>query len=293
MKIFLAGAGGAIGRRLTPLLRAAGHTVAGTTRSKDKAAAIAALGAEPVVVDVFDAEALARAVKAAAPQVLMHQLTDLPFAPGTPRYDEGLERNARLRIEGTRNLANAAKAAGVRRMISQSIAFVYAPGDGTRVEADPLDVSATGARKRTVDGVIALEQATLELPEGIVLRYGYLYGPGTWYPNEKRAKPALHVDAAAQAALLAVSKGKPGIYNIAEDDGAISSEKAKRDLGFDAGFRMGLPAMATCPGASTSVAPRKRGCQEYIRRAKHVVTVDTDLPRAWRAESAATLVHVR
>jgi len=132
MKIFLAGAGGAIGRRLTPLLRAAGHTVAGTTRSKDKAAAIATLGAEPVVVDVFDAQALARAVKAAAPQVLMHQLTDLPFAPGTPRYDEGLERNARLRIEGTRNLANAAKAAGVRRMITQSIAFVYALGAGRR-----------------------------------------------------------------------------------------------------------------------------------------------------------------
>jgi len=238
MKIFLAGAGGAIGRRLTPLLRAAGHTVAGTTRSKDKAAAIATLGAEPVVVDVCDAQALASAVKAAAPQVLMHQLTDLPFAPGTPRYDEGLERNARLRIEGTRNLANAAKAAGVRRMITQSIAFVYAPGDGTRVETDALDVAATGARKRTVDGVIALEQATLELPEGIVLRYGYLYGPGTWYPNEKRAKTALHVDAAAQAALLAVSKGKHGIYNIAEDDGVISSEKAKHDLGFDAEFRV-------------------------------------------------------
>jgi len=123
-------------------------------------------------------------------------------------------------------------------MITQSIAFVYAPGDGTRVETDALDVAATGARKRTVDGVIALEQATLELPEGIVLRYGYLYGPGTWYPNEKRAKPALHVDAAAQAALLAVSKGKHGIYNIAEDDGVISSEKAKHDLGFDVEFRI-------------------------------------------------------
>ena len=238
MKIFLAGAGGAIGRRLTPLLRAAGHTVAGTTRSTGKAAAIDELGAEPVVVDVFDAEALARAVKAAAPQVLMHQLTDLPFALGTPRYDEGLERNARLRIEGTRNLVNAAKAVGVPRLITQSIAFVYAPGDGVRVESDPLDVSATGARKRTVDGVVALEQATLELPEGIVLRYGYLYGPGTWYVDTKRSKPALHVDAAAQAALLAVSKGKHGIYNIAEDDGVGSSEKAKRDLGFDAGFRI-------------------------------------------------------
>jgi nucleoside-diphosphate-sugar epimerase len=238
MKIFLAGAGGVIGRRLTPLLRGAGHTVVGTTRSKDKAAALTALGAEPVVVDVFDTEALARAVKAAAPEVLMHQLTDLPFAPGTPRYEEALERNARLRVAGTRNLADAAKAAGVQRMISQSIAFVYAPGGGVRVEADPLDLSATGPRKRTVEGVVALEKATLDLPEGIVLRYGYLYGPGTWFVEEKRSKPALHVDAAAWAALLAVSKGKRGVYNIAEDDGVISSEKAKRDLGFDAGFRI-------------------------------------------------------
>jgi nucleoside-diphosphate-sugar epimerase len=238
MKMFLAGAGGVIGRRLTPLLRGAGHTVVGTTRSKDKAAALTALGAEPVVVDVFDTEALARAVKAAAPEVLMHQLTDLPFAPGTPRYEEALERNARLRVAGTRNLADAAKAAGVQRMISQSIAFVYAPGGGVRVEADPLDLSATGPRKRTVEGVVALEKATLDLPEGIVLRYGYLYGPGTWFVEEKRSKPALHVDAAAWAALLAVSKGKRGVYNIAEDDGVISSEKAKRDLGFDAGFRI-------------------------------------------------------
>jgi nucleoside-diphosphate-sugar epimerase len=238
MKIFLAGAGGAIGRRLVPLLRAAGHEVVGTTRSADKAAAVAALGAEPVVVDVFDADALARAVKAAAPQVVMHQLTDLAFAPNTPRYEEGLERNARLRIDGTRNLVTAAKAAGVRRFIAQSIAFVYAPKEGTLLETDPLDISATGASKRTVDGVVALEQATLELPEGIVLRYGFLYGPGTWFENEKRAKPGLHVDAAAQAAVLAISKGKRGIYNIAEDDGAISSEKAKSELGFDAGFRI-------------------------------------------------------
>src|SRR6476660_6477091 len=224
MKIFLAGAGGAIGRRLTPLLRSAGHAVFGTTRAADKAGVVRALGAEPVVVDVFDAQALARAVQAAAPDVVLHQLTDLAFAPGTPQYEEGLARNARLRIEGTRNLADAAKAAGVRRMITQSIAFVYAPG--------------AGARKRTVDGVVALEQATLELPEGIVLRYGYFYGPGTWFENAKRSKAALHVDAAAEAALLAVSKGRHGIYNIAEDDGAISSEKAKRDLGFDAGFRI-------------------------------------------------------
>jgi len=238
MKIFLAGAGGAIGRRLTPLLRRAGHDVVGTTRSAEKTAALRALGAEPVVVDVFDAVALARAVQAAAPQVVMHQLTDLAYAPNTPGFEEGLERNARLRIAGTRNLVAAAKATGVRRLIAQSIAFVYAPGEGARVESDPLDLAATGIRKRMVNGVVALEDATLEMPEGIVLRYGLLYGPGTWFENEKRGKPALHVDAAAQAALLAVTKGAPGIYNIAEDDAAISSEKAKREFGFDAAFRI-------------------------------------------------------
>jgi nucleoside-diphosphate-sugar epimerase len=221
-----------------PLLRAAGHEVVGTTRSADKVSALRALGAEPVVVDVFDGAALARAVAAAAPQVVMHQLTDLPYAPGTPRYQEGLDRNARLRIEGTRNLAAAAIAAGVRRLIAQSIAFVYAPGEGARSESDPLDLAATGARKGTVDGVIALEQATLVLPEGIVLRYGFLYGPGTWFENEKRATPALHVDAAAQAALLAVTGGARGIYNIAEDDGAVSIEKAEREFGFDPAFRI-------------------------------------------------------
>jgi nucleoside-diphosphate-sugar epimerase len=238
MKIFLAGASGTIGRRLTPLLRSAGHIVVGTTRSADKVDALRALGAEPVMVDVFDMDELTRVVRAAAPQVIIHQLTDLPFAPGTPRYNEGLERNARLRIDGTRNLVAAAKTAGVRRLIAQSIAFIYVPGVGAHAETDPLDVTATGTRKRTVDGVVALEQAALSLPEGIVLRYGFLYGPGTWFENEKRAKPALHVDAAAHAAVLAVSKGMPGIYNIAEDDGAVSSEKAKLELGFDAVFRI-------------------------------------------------------
>ena len=212
--------------------------VVGTTRSAEKAEAIAKLGAAPVVVDVFDAPALARAVATAAPQVMIHQLTDLAFVPGTPQYDEGLERNARLRIDGTLNLVAAAKASGVRRLISQSIAFVYVPGDGMRVESDPLDLAATGVRKRTVDGVVALEDATLQRPEGIVLRYGLLYGPGTWFEREKRGKPGLHVDAAAQAALLSVGKGACGVYNIAEDDGAVSSEKAKRELGFDPSFRI-------------------------------------------------------
>lgn len=236
MKIFLAGAGGAIGRRLTPLLRAAGHDVVGTTRSSGKAAAIAALGAEPVVVDVFDAVALMRAVSAAAPQVVIHQLTDLAFAPGSPQYQEGLARNARLRIEGTRNLVAAARAANVARMIAQSIAFIYAPGEGARVESDPL--SADPAMVATVAAVKSLEDAVLSLPEGVVLRYGFFYGPGTWAPDSPRHPPAVHIDAAAQATILALNKAKHGIYNIAEDDPGLSSEKAKPELGFDAGFRI-------------------------------------------------------
>lgn len=240
MKIFLAGASGAIGRRLTQLLCAEGHTVVGTTRSPEKTAVVAALGAEPVVVDVFDPEALKRAVVAAAPALIMHQLTDLPSAPGTPGYPAGQVRNNRLRIEGTRNLVNAALAAGVRRLIAQSIAFAYAPGEGVRVETDPLDLTAGGVRALTVAGVAGLEDATTKTPglDGVVLRYGLLYGPGTWY--EIPAKPpSVHVDAAAQAALFAITRGAAGIYNIAEDDGAVLSDKAKHELGFDAAFRIG------------------------------------------------------
>jgi len=236
MRIFLAGAGGAIGRRLTPLLCAAGHTVIGTTRSADKAGAVAKLGAEPVVVDVFDAGALARAVKDAGPQVVIHQLTDLAFAPGTPQYQEGLARNARLRIEGTRNLVAAARAAQVGRMIAQSIAFIYAPGEGARVEDDAL--SSDPAMAGTVAAVKVLEDETLSMPQGTVLRFGFFYGPGTWSPEQAARQPAVHIDAAAQATLLALTRGQPGIYNIAEDSAVLSSEKAKRDFGFDAGFRL-------------------------------------------------------
>ncbi|MFZ1953703.1 MAG: NAD(P)-dependent oxidoreductase [Pseudolabrys sp.] len=237
MKIFLAGAGGAIGRRLTPLLRAVGHTIVGTTRSADKSDALRALGAEPVMVDVFDADALARAVRAAAPQAIIHQLTDLAFAPGTPQYEEGLARNARLRIEGTRNLVAAARAANVKRMVAQSIAFAYAPGEGARIESDPLNLGAEGSARRSAEAVAALEQAVLGLPEGIVLRYGFFYGPGTWSETVSRA-PSVHIDAAARATLLALTKAKPGIYNIAEDGDAVSSEKAKREFGFDPGSRI-------------------------------------------------------
>jgi nucleoside-diphosphate-sugar epimerase len=236
MRVFVAGAGGVIGRRLLPLLREAGHEVTGTTRFAGRASQLRSLGATPMIVDVFDAAALRRAVEAARPDVIIHQLTDLPAAPGTPGFAESLERNSRLRIEGTRHLVDTAKAVGVRRLIAQSIAFAYAEGDGDRVEDDALD--STPARRGTVDGVVALERATLELPEGIVLRYGMLYGSGTWFGDDKRPGPTVHVDAAAQAAVLALTRGQRGIYNIVDDGHGVSAAKAKRELGFDAAFRL-------------------------------------------------------
>jgi nucleoside-diphosphate-sugar epimerase len=238
MRIFLAGAGGVIGRRLTPLLVKAGHAVTGTTRTADKADALRALGAAPVVVDVFDADALMRAITKAAPEAVIHQLTDLAFAPNDPRYQEGLARNARLRIEGTRNLVAAAQAASVRRMVAQSIAFIYAAAPGARVETDALNSEPAAAR--TVEAVSVLETAVLSMPQGVVLRYGYFYGPGTWSGEAPSRAPAVHVDAAAQAAVLALRRGAPGVYNVAEDAPTLSSEKAKRELGFDASFRTGL-----------------------------------------------------
>jgi nucleoside-diphosphate-sugar epimerase len=239
MKIFVAGAGGVIGRRLVPMLREAGHSVVGATRSTDRAEALQLLGAEPAIVDVFDSGALTRAVAAAAPQVVIHQLTDLPAAPGTPGFAESLPRNARLRIEGTRNLMDAAKAAGVARVVAQSVAFAYAPAAGRRIESDKLAAAPDGEPYSTVKGVTALENAVTGTPgiDGIVLRYGYLYGPGTWNETEPQG-PAIHVDAAAHAALLAISRGQSGIYNIAEDGPAVSSDKAKRELGFESGFRV-------------------------------------------------------
>jgi len=238
MRIFLAGATGAVGRRLALLLRDVKHDVTGTTRDPEKVTRLQALGIEPVVVDAFDADALAQAVASAQPDVVIHQLTDLPNAPGTPGYAAGQEANRRLRIEGTRNLMRAAAMAGVGRVVAQSIAFVYAPGEGAREENDSLDVAAGPPRQFTVQGVLALEREVLQtsVVAGVVLRYGYFYGPDTWYDAPLKP-PSIHVDVAAHAALLAVIKGS-GIYNVAEDGGAVSSAKAKREFGFDPAFRI-------------------------------------------------------
>jgi nucleoside-diphosphate-sugar epimerase len=233
-RIFLAGAGGAIGRRLTPMLVAAGHRVVGTTRSAGKAEAIRALGAEAVVVDAFDAAALARAVEAAAPEIVIHQLTDLPRGLDPSKMDEAVRRNARLRTEGTRHLVSAAAAAGARRLIAQSIAWAYAPGAEPYAEDDPLDLEGQGLRAVSVGGIVALERAVLGAPlDGLVLRHGQLYGPGTGTNARAGASP-LHVDDAARAALLAIDHGAPGVYNIAERGGAVDVGKADRELGWRA-----------------------------------------------------------
>jgi nucleoside-diphosphate-sugar epimerase len=242
MKIFLAGATGAIGKILCGLLLRAGHVVSGTTRSGVKAESLRAAGVEPIVVDVFDGKALAEAVRRVGPDLVMHQLTDLPFGLDPARMAvDGPQRNARVRIEGTQNLIDAALAAGVRRVIAQSIAWVYAPGAEPHAEEDPLELDAHGARGVTLKAVATLERLVLGSPpiDGIVLRYGRFYGPGTGLEVQGQA-PVVHVDAAAWAALLAVERGRPGIYNIAEPCEYLRTEKARRELGWEPGSRRGL-----------------------------------------------------
>jgi nucleoside-diphosphate-sugar epimerase len=237
--VFVAGGGGVVGQRLLPLLRRDGHQVVATTRSTSNVDALRGLGATPVVVDVFDKPALENAVAAAKPDVIIHQLTDLPEVLDPAEMDAVLERNARLRRDGTRNLMAAARSAGVKRVIAQSIVWIYANAEGPRAETDPLN-TADGPWKVTVEGVIALERAVLDTPgiDGLVLRYGRFYGPGTWTATPSGTSP-LHVDAAAQVARLAVSRGEPGIYNVAEDDGTVLIDKARRAFGFDPDFRLG------------------------------------------------------
>jgi nucleoside-diphosphate-sugar epimerase len=235
-RIFLAGATGVIGRRLAAMLLEAGHAVTGTTRSPDKSDALRAMDVEPVVVDVFDAEALSRAVAAARPEIVIHQLTDLPRGLDPAEMDDAIRRNARLRTEGTRHLVDASVAAGAQRLIAQSIAWAYAPGPEPHAESDPLDVGAQGLRAVSVGGIVALERAVLDAPlEGIVLRYGQLYGPGTGTGTDvpTGASP-VHVDAAARAALLAVDRGARGIYNIAEPNPHVRTDKARAELGWPA-----------------------------------------------------------
>jgi len=236
-RIFLAGASGAVGRRVGLLLVRDGHQVTGTTRSAEKADQMRRLGINPVIVDVFDASGFREAVVAAKPDIVIHQLTDLPLGLDPALMAEARLANARIREVGTGNLLVGAVAAGARRVVAQSTAFAYAPGDKPYSEDRPLDIDAPGEGAVSARGVASLEYQVLCAPmEKVVLRYGKLYGPGTGFDARSPGGP-VHVDAAAEAALRAISKGG-GIYNIAEDDGTVSSERAKAELGWRADFRI-------------------------------------------------------
>jgi 2-alkyl-3-oxoalkanoate reductase len=218
------------------MLRQAGHEVAGTTRSESNAELIRDLGAEPVILDMFDADAVKQAVAAANPEAVIHQLTSIPRAVSPKRIAQEFETTNRLRREGTRNLVDAARAAGARRIVAQSFGQAYAPGSGLRAEEDPLAVEQGDIVRAIAD----LEQTVTEADgiEGVVLRYGLFYGPGTGFASDgnqceqlrKRRLPIvgkgegvhsfIHVDDAASAALRALDQGSPGIYNVADDDPA-------------------------------------------------------------------------
>lgn len=237
--IFLAGASGAIGRRLAPLLLENGWRVFGSTRSVDKAAELKKTGVEPVVVDVFDVDGLRNHLIEIRPEVVIHQLTDLPYALEASKMAAALVRNARLRDVGTHNLVAAAVRSGARRLIAQSISFIYDEGAKPHRETDPLLPVTHPVYGETVQGVLSLERAVTESPvEGIVLRYGLFYGPGTGF-DAAVAPGSVHVDAAAKAAELAVTRGERGIYNVAESDGAVLSDKAIQAFGWHSAWRSG------------------------------------------------------
>jgi uncharacterized protein YbjT (DUF2867 family) len=197
MRIFLAGATGVLGRRIVPLLVADGHTVAGLTRSSDKADYLRSLGATPVICDVFDADALTAAVSCFAPEAVMHQLTDLPDRPDQ-LADFG-PRNDRMRTEGTRNLLAAARAAGAAHVMAQSIGW-RPMGRGGAVDE--------------------LERQVLA-DQGVVVRYGQLYGPGTFHPDEPPPPPRIQVDAAAKATPPLIT-APSGIVLVTEDATGIN-----------------------------------------------------------------------
>jgi nucleoside-diphosphate-sugar epimerase len=236
--IFLAGATGAIGQVLSPLLVKNGWKVYGTTRSQEKVSLLQQMGVEPVVIDVFDAGRLKDVMAEIKPDVVIHQLTDLPYALDANEMTAALVRNARLRTEGTKNLVDAAVSAGCKRIIAQSISFIYDEGRTPHTEEDPLLPLAHPVYGETAEGVRNLERQVVESGvEGIVLRYGLLYGPKTGF-DAPIAPASVHVEAAAKAAEIAVTKGQAGIYNVAEADESLSSEKAIKAFDWNPGWRV-------------------------------------------------------
>ena len=249
MKVFLAGATGVLGRALVPQLVSRGHEVVGMTRSASKQDLVRSLGARPVVADALDPDAVAQAVAGAEPEVIVHELTALsgPMSIGDARHPErfsGAIMTNRLRTEATDHLLAAARAVGARRFVAQSFgAFRWASAGGpVLTEDEPLDPNPPAALATAQEGYSYLEQVvtTIDWGEGLALRYGGFYGPGTSVslaadaqiaaPVRKRRFPIVgdgggvwslvHIDDAAAATALAVERGKPGIYNIADDEPA-------------------------------------------------------------------------
>jgi 2-alkyl-3-oxoalkanoate reductase len=246
VRVFLAGATGVIGRQLVPLLLTAGHEVTGTSRSEERAAQLRAAGARGVVCDALDGEAVRAAVAAARPEAVIHQLTALPAAIDPRRIERDFALNDRLRDEGTKILVGAALEAGVERILAQSIAFSYRPGPaGTlHTEDDPLLTAQESDRSyaRSSEAVRSLERTVLDAG-GVVLRYGYFYGPGAAISSEGSMAEALRarrlpvvgggrgvwsfvqVGDAAEATLAALEKGRAGrAHNIVDDDPAPARE---------------------------------------------------------------------
>jgi nucleoside-diphosphate-sugar epimerase len=243
MRVFLAGATGAIGRVLVPLLVGEGHQVTALTRSQAKVDGLLSAGAEPVVADALDTEAMRAALLGARPDAVVHQLTAIPrrINPRTQRRD--FELNDRLRDEGTRILLDAAAVSGAQRIVAQSVAFMYEPGPPGTIhgEQDPLVLAPPRSFARSADAVRSLERAVLAA-EGIVLRYGYFYGPGSAFAPDgsmgldvqRRRLPLVgggtgvwsfvHVEDAARATLAALTHGGAGVYNVVDDEPAPVSQ---------------------------------------------------------------------
>jgi len=246
MKVFVAGSSGAIGRRLIPLLVLAGHSVMAMTRSVAKAGVIRSAWAVPVVADALDKGAVMAVVQSAEPEVVVHQLTAIPPRFSIRRFDREFALTNRLRTEGTDHLVVAARAAGARRFVAQSFAgWPYARDGGpVKTEADPLDSNPPAALRRSLEAIRYLEATVLETRglEGLVLRYGAFYGPGTSLGEggsllddvRRRRVPIvgrgtgvwsfIHIDDAAAATLAAIERGASGAYNIVDDDPSPMSE---------------------------------------------------------------------
>jgi nucleoside-diphosphate-sugar epimerase len=254
MRVFVAGAGGVIGSSLVPRLLERGCEVVATTRDLERGAALRGLGAAVVSMDGLDAASVGEAVGRAEPDVIVHQMTALKGAGDVRRFDEEFERTNELRTRGTDHLLAAAEAVGVRRVIAQSYSGWpnERVGGPVKTEGDPLDPSPPLHQWKSIEAIRYLERAVTEAPlEGIVLRYGALYGPGTSmageYADMIRARKLplvgdgagiwsfVHVDDAAEATVLAVGRGRPGIYNIVDDEPAPVAEW--------------LPYLARCLGA--------------------------------------------